>query len=274
MTGLVGVRRLIWLLPLFMGSVAGAADLRPETVRAWNAYVAAAERRMEAGIASPVPQGAGERAAALGGEIPVAQVGGGEGHSIPGGLIHHWRGTVFIPGRSLDFVLDRVANPDLDAVRQEDVIASRVIERGPGRLRLYLQLQRSAIVTVVYNTEHDIVIRRRGKDRASSRSVATRIAEIEDFGEKGAKELPPGRDRGFLWRMHSYWRYHELGGGVLVECESITLSRSAPLPLRAMIFPIVRGIAKESMIRTLESLRERLLRGGGASSPRATLSLP
>ncbi len=41
------------------------------------------------------------------------------------------------------------------------------------------------------------------------------------------REKPEGKDRGFLWRLNSYWRYQQVDGGVLVECESLTLSRES-----------------------------------------------
>jgi hypothetical protein len=43
-----------------------------------------------------------------------------------------------------------------------------------------------------------------------------------------------------------------------VECESVTLSRSVPPLLKYVIRPIINRIAKESLERTLESLRARI----------------
>ena len=43
---------------------------------------------------------------------------------------------------------------------QEDVLESRVLARTDNRLRVYLKLSRSAIVTVVYDTEHDVTFTR------------------------------------------------------------------------------------------------------------------
>jgi hypothetical protein len=43
--------------------------------------------------------------------------------------------------------------------------------------------------------------------QATARSVARRIEELG------------GNDQGFLWRLHSYWRYDEIDGGVLVELQ-------------------------------------------------------
>jgi len=83
----------------------------------------------------------------------------------------------------------------------------------------------------------------------TARSVATSIREAE------------GGDRGFLWRMNSYWRYRRVDGGVLVEVESLTLSRRVPSLARPIAAPLINRIARESMIRTLETMRDRLERG-------------
>jgi hypothetical protein len=127
-------------------------------------------------------------------------------------------------------------------------------------LRLYLKLRRSKLVSVVYNTEHEIRYRRQVEGRAWSSSKAVRIRELENPGSPGERERPEGSDRGFLWRLNSYWRYQQVDGGVIVECESISLSRSVPPALEPLVRPLVDMVARESMERTLESLRGRLLR--------------
>jgi hypothetical protein len=111
-----------------------------------------------------------------------------------------------------------------------------------------------------YNTEHFVRYTRHGPDRASSRTVSTRIAELADPGTPTEREKPLGEDREFLWRMKSHWRYLDVPEGVLVECESITLSRSVPLLARPLLGPIINSVARESMERTLAKLRERMRR--------------
>lgn len=103
---------------------------------------------------------------------------------------------------------------------------------------------------------------RHASRRASSRSVATKIAELTDVGSPAEREHPVGRDRGFLWRLNSYWRYEEVDDGVIVECESVTLSRSIPAVIRWMIMPMIKGAARESMERTLSSMKTRLVATG------------
>jgi hypothetical protein len=190
---------------------------------------------------------------------------------VPDGMIHHWRGSVFLDGVTLDYVFSRVTNPGREDTRQEDVLDSRVLEAAPGQLKLYLKLQRSKIVTVVYNTEHLVRYKWRGIHEAYSSSSATKISEIERLDGDREREKPEGHDRGFLWRMNSYWRYQQVAGGVIVECESMTLSRSIPSMLEYMVRPIINKVARESMHRTLQSMKVRILRSyvshvGGSQS--------
>ena len=96
--------------------------------------------------------------------------------------------------------------------------------------------------------------------QAYSSSIATKISEIERLNGNTEREKPEGHDRGFLWRMNSYWRYQQVPGGVIVECESMTLSRSIPSFLEYMVRPIINKVARESMHRTLQSMKARILR--------------
>jgi hypothetical protein len=251
---------------------APSAELQPVTLKAWNAYVEATERRIAAELKSArgflaldfQPEAATERQAVRSGVIPVKRMESfdisGARIPVPGGAIHHWRGCVFIPGANLEEVISRVTNPTSADTRQEDVVKASVLEQGPDWLRIYLKLQRTKFITVVYNTEHTVRVQRYGKARASSTSVATRIAELERPNSDREREKPEGQDHGFLWRLNSYWRYEQAPGGVLVECESISLSRGVPSLLEAVIRPLIESTARESMERTLASMRGRLAR--------------
>ena len=92
------------------------------------------------------------------------------------------------------------------------------------------------------------------------RSEALKIAELEFPNSAREKEKPQGSDHGFLWRLNSYWRYQQVDGGVLVECESVSLSRSIPTVLEFLVRPIINRMARRSMQRTLEGLRDRIVR--------------
>lgn len=276
---------------IFQGQLLTAATLQGRTIQDWTAYVDATERRIAKELESgkrflvldfqPTSRVSQEMRTLSAGEIPVTRMATldswGREVTIDGGAIHHWRGCVFVPGVDLEEVLSRVANPGPPDERQEDVLESAVLERGPGWLKIYLKLHRSKIVTVVYNTEHLVSYRRHSGLRASSRSVALRIVELEFPNSSREKEKPPGVDHGFLWRLNSYWRYEQVDGGVLIECESVSLSRSIPAVLEFFIRPIVNRTARQSMARTLASLRDRLVRfrhqQNVAGAPRANASL-
>src|SRR5207253_498353 len=153
--------------------------------------------------------------------------------------VSDWRASVCIPGVRLDELLRRLQHPGTPPP-QEDVVSSRVLARTDDSLRVSVRLVRHAIVTVSYDTEHEMRFRRWTPRLATARSVATRIEEIGDS------------DHGFLWRLNSYWRYEEIDGGVVVALESLTLSRDMPSFIRTIAAPLVARIARESVVRTLE----------------------
>jgi len=253
---------------------AEAADLRPETVKAWNGYIASREKQIAAELNSSKgflvmdfqdpKDAAAERRAVLSGEVSVKRMGPAEGKGdvqISGGTIHHWRGVVFVPNVPFEFAMNRIRHPELETEMQEDVLESRVLERtSSDEYRLFLKLKRTQIITVVYNTEHLVHFKKHGDDKHSSSSAAVKIAEVERSDGVAEREKPEGSDNGFLWRMNSYWRYQKVPGGILVECESITLSRSIPFLLEGLARPLINNVAGESMERTLRELRERLVK--------------
>ena len=87
--------------------------------------------------------------------------------------------------------------------------------------------------------------------------------ELDQAGTPAEREKPEGKDHGFLWKLNSYWRYQQVDGGVLVECESLTLSRGVPAILAPFVKPIISGVARESMKRTLTSMRDRFATTAG-----------
>ena len=229
---------------------ARAAEPSPETLAAWNSFVKATEAKIHADLHERRPMSAGAVE--------------GDATSVRGGLINHWTGTLFVEGVTLDAMLARIATPGTPPP-SEDVLDARVMRRlGNDYLHTYLKLTRRTIVTATYETEHDVTIARLSPTLATSRSVSTRIAEIG------------GGDRGFMWRLNSYWRYEQVTGGVLVEMESLTLSRSVPAVLRPVAMPIVSRVARESVARTLAAFnswfppaRDTRRRAGATGSPAA-----
>lgn len=212
---------------LLSSSPAHAGELRPETLAAWNQHVG----QVEASLSQH------ER------DAPIT-VPAGHMIDVPNGTIHEWRGSITIPHTTVNQLVDALLSPGAKPL-QEDVAESRVLERHGDALHMYFKLVRRVIVTVTYDTEHDIRYVRRSPTFATSRSVSTKIVESG------------GSDRGFLWRLNSYWRYRQVGDAVQVDILSLSLSRDVPWVVRPIARPLIDRIGRESMTRTLVTVQRR-----------------
>ncbi len=170
---------------------------------------------------------------------------------IPHGMAHHWLGAVLVPGAEVEELVRWLQEYDEHDRRFREVENSRLLSRDGDRFEIFLRLRRKKIVTVHYATEHEVVYRRHDSGRYSSVSRATKIAEIADAGTPDEREKPPGSDRGFLWRLNSYWRFQEVPGGVVVECESLSLSRGIPKAVAWIVEPYLDSVPRESLESTL-----------------------
>ena len=245
-----------------MALSAGTAQAQTSAaLQGWDRYVTAVERRHADASGDPffaldTRKVTRWRARAQAGEIPMVEI---EPPAVDDAKMHHWAGAVFVPGTTVNDVVERMlAGAGRESENYAEVKASRLLERKGDRLRVFMKFERDAtITTVTYNTEHQVEYRRFGA-RATSRSVSTKIAELADAGTAREREKTAGEDHGFLWRLNAYWRFEQMGEGVLIECESLSLSRSVPYLVRPLVGPIANRIARESLERTLRSLRKVL----------------
>jgi hypothetical protein len=175
-----------------------------------------------------------------------------------GVMIHHWYGVISLPGVDLGSVLSWVKTYEGREEFYPDVEASRLIERKGETYTVFLRLKRTKVQTVHYNTEHEVTYRSHGEKRASSRSVATRIRQIDEAGSANERELPPEEDSGYLYRLQSYWRFEERDGGTFVECESVSLSRDAPPGTEWLIRGFIESVPRESLENALRPIREQV----------------
>ena len=254
-----------------LGSIAllSAAGPDTKTLAGWTRYVAAVEARLAHDIqrgpflAIDAPERADERRRMMAGGFVTAAVetrdARGAEIDLPNGLVHDWRGDVLIPGATLDQILGRLERAAPPAPPNE-VLASRIVEAGPGWNRVALTLRRQKVISVVYATEHLVTFRRLPPGRAVSSSVATSITELADYGTATQKPVAPDDDHGFLWRWNAYWRFLETPEGVIAECESISVSRDVPSLVRFIAGPIIRDTARESMTSALEAMHQAFRR--------------
>ena len=183
---------------------------------------------------------------------------------VTDGTIHHWLGAIYVPGKSLQDVLRWVRDYDRHKDYFVDIEQSSLKRQDGDTYDVFLRMKRSKwTVTARFNTDHRVVYSHHGIGRASSKSVATRIRQLDKEGN----EYLPGRDDGYLWRLNSYWRFSEHDGGVIVECETIGLSRSLGSFVGFFDFltfggisKIAESIAEEALTDMLTALRDGVLR--------------
>ena len=259
-------------LPLVVASRGVAADLRPQTVAAFDRYVAETERQREQSLTNPSPflwieaQRPDQRVSLeplRGGAFVIERLttntSDGKKIEAPDGLIHHWLGAVFVSGASLDQAIALLQDYDRHATIYAPAVAqSKVLSRDGDSFRVSLRFFMKKVITVVVDGEHQARFTRLAPDRAHSRVVSTRLNEVEDPGTDRERLKPEGRDGGYLWRINSYWRFLERDGGTYIQCETITLSRRIPAGLGWLVGPFVTSIPKDSLEFTLTTTRKTL----------------
>ncbi|HUO33776.1 MAG TPA: hypothetical protein VMU43_02180 [Candidatus Acidoferrum sp.] len=190
----------------------------------------------------------------------MATLDGGRPIAVPGGIIHHWIATVFIPGATLEETLSLEQDYDHHQIYfQPDVVRSRLLHRNGDDFDIYLRLQKTKIITVVLDTEHEVHYETISATRAASWSRATRIQQVENAGTPTERLDPPGQDNGFLWGMNTYWKFEQKDGGTYVESQSVSLTRDIPFGLGWMIGPFVESVPRESLTFTLAATRAAVL---------------
>ena len=248
-----------------------AEQLRSETTAAFDRYVELSEQRMSQELGAglflrieSLPEAqreTAERRLKTGEVITdrLQTLDHGAPISIPHGLVHHWRGTVFIPGATLPQTVAFLQDYDNQyKFYGPEVQRSKLLKRDGEHFQVFLRLRKKKVITVILNTDYDVQYTLLGPDRAISDSRSTRIAEVENPGSPNEGEKPVGNDSGFLWRLNSYWRLLQRDGGVYVQVEAISLTRDIPAGLNWLISPFVTSIPKESLAFTLTHTREAL----------------
>lgn len=262
----------VFSLMIFL-ALAGQAEalvskLERATVAAWDQYYIWADARVERQIATPgkfliqdhlAPAEKTQVQTTLNsGGIVVKRITAGvvpenEKFKVPDGTIHHVWGSVLLRGVKMPELMRFLQDYDHHAGKFSDVEASRLISRNGNEFKIYYKLSRSkAFVTARYNSYQDVTYRPIDARHVFSKSVATKIAELDNAGSAREKERPAGDDRGFLWRLVSWWRFQETDQGIIVECESASLSRGIPSIVNWI--PGLSGYIRNTPVESLQSV--------------------
>jgi hypothetical protein len=233
-----------------------AEEPTPAAVATLNAYIGAVDARLGKEHAEPAGFLGGvaadpQKAIRLRrGELVIEQLTPAAGLDLPGALLHHWRGTAFAPGAhaaDVEQVLrDFSAYPRVYAPQ---VLEARVLAQQGDRFQVLMRVRQRHVITVVMEAAYDVTFGRLDAQHGFSSSRSTRIAEIDSEG----RALSAAADHGYLWRQNTWWSYEERDGGVYLQVESISLTRSIPTGLGWAVGPFVESVPRESLEFTLRS---------------------
>ena len=178
---------------------------------------------------------------------------------VRGGLLHHWRGAAFVPGARASDMLALLRDYNyLSSYYAPEVESSRLLLDRGGVAAVAMRFKKQMVIPIVLDTEYDVRIGVTGDNAGYSVSRSTHIWEVESPGTSRERRMTEGDDDGFLWRLNTYWSFLEVPGGLLIECEAISLTRDVPAGLGWLVAPVIEEMPRESLKFTLNATRNAL----------------
>lgn len=159
-----------------------------------------------------------------------------ENADIRNGSIHHYSGSIRVPGARIEQVRrvmqDYSNYPTYfrpDVARGSGTVQSDSTPDDE-HFKSSLFLTESTVwLDVAYDARYDTHYRRIDANRWTSHSTTDSIRELLDAKDLDGGYFPVGEDHGFLWRTSNYWFVRERDGGLDLQLDSMTLSRTTPL---------------------------------------------
>ena len=265
---------LLFVLPL------NAADLQAQAAQNYARYIALTQAQVDAELAQSgsylwverLPEARRTEALAQlrsGGVVieKLETLDDGKPIAVPGALIHHWIGTAFVPGATLAQTLAFMQDYDHKVEYfKPDIVRSKILKHEGDDYFVLLRFYQKKIITTVIDTDQEVHYHVVDKTHAWSRSNATRVQEVDNPGKSDERLEPEGHDRGFVWKLNTFWRFEEKDGGTYLECQAISLSRDIPTGLGWMVGSFVSSVPRESLTFTLTTARAALAKKTVASN--------
>jgi hypothetical protein len=249
-----------------------AADLQVQTAKNYELYVALTRMQVDMELAQGDPYLWVERlteppriaaqAELRNGGVVIQQLetlDKGKTIPTPGGMIHHWIGTVFVPGATLAQTLVFMQDYDHNSEYfKADILRSKLLKHERDDYFVQQRFYKKKIMTTVIDTDQHVHYHIINNTQAWSRSDDTRVQEVENAGRSDERLEPEGHDKGFVWKLNTFWRFEEKDGGTYLECQAISLSRDIPMGLGWIVGSLVSSLSKESLTFTLTTTRTLL----------------
>ena len=273
---------LAFLLLLVAAPSVKAADLKPQTVQAWETYVRQAQASMKGRGSEQTPflwvdetPDLAQRVRA--GEIVVEPAGGKSPHGVPHGLIHHWVGAVFVPQAKFEDVMSVLNDYDsYKDVYHPLVVKSKLVEETKDHKSVtLLMVQKAYSVTAAVETSNEVQVVRIDANRGYSLSRSVHVQEVADYGKPNQHTLPEDHGPGYVWRSVIVTRLEQRDGGTYVEMEVIALSRGIPVEFRWLVQPLAEHLPRNivsGMLRDTGNAVSQKMTPASVKSPTAIQS--
>src|SRR5450755_388742 len=251
------------LVAILPAALARSAELKPATLHAWNEYLRESRAPADTGNAILwIDESADRRARFQHGEVLVAPVIERGTQNVSDGLIHDWIGGVFIPGASVQDLRAVLDNYDRYKEIYRPVVTDSKAIPCDGVDQSFSMIWKRHVMFVTAAMQARYLAHEATIDQRHGYSIvdAIEIQQIEDYGHRNERALPPDTGNGFIWRIRSIVNYEERDGGVYLQIEAIALTRGIPSSIEWMVRPVVGRLSIDSLTATLGQTRDAVIK--------------
>jgi len=251
-----------------------AVELPAKALAAFERYVKATEARIDTELNGQkpflwvnrqLPTAKDDAMARLNrGEVVSARLeiwDNGKKLGADGGMIHHWIGSVLLPGVSL-----AKARAVVERYDQYPRVLGPMVQRASIRQHtgpdfvVQMRTKVEKVITVVMDADYRIAYRSIDPSKLYTKSVAVDLFEVQSAGAADERRIPGDKSGGYLWRLNTYCSFEEIQTGTVEQCESISLTRGIPFPFGMVVGPFVNSIPRETLAFTLGRVRDEAVK--------------
>ena len=247
------------MLPWTAANAQPKTKLLPQTIQSFDRYIQKIDKEYQLILSGKKPflwvnqQDREVQRRVRQGEILIVK--NRENVEVPGGIIHIWGVSSFMPETTVEKVVELLRDYNRHKDVYPSVADSRLLEAKGDVVKGYLRFIYKKVLTAVLNTEHESRLIKLGKGKYCIQVKSTRIAKVVNPGKASEQELPVGEDSGFMWRLNTYWALLQEKDGVFVECGTVTLTRNIPYGLGWLIRPFIESIPRDSLEEVVQATR-------------------
>jgi hypothetical protein len=186
-------------------------------------------------------------------------------------MIHDWSGVAFFPNMKAEDIF--AVSRDYEHYPEffhPSVLCAKAEGSGASDRFSMVLMNRAAFERSAIDGEYESKTVQVDAHRWYTVTRSVRMQQINNYGKPDEHRLPVDSGDGFIWRIYSVTRYEERDGGVFVEAETMGLSREVPASLHWVIDPIIRRIAKSSLMTSMRQTRDAV----GIEAARGPVSAP